>query len=191
MGFKDDKVYIGEVLKGNRKAFSNLVEKHKNWVFTIAFRIAGNREDAEEIAQDAFMKAYRSMDKYKGTSKFSTWLYSITYNTAISKVRKKKITTSPIEESVIGNFSEDDVIEDLSGFSGDEQQKLVTKVLDQLPAEENLIIRLFYLNENSIDEISEITGLSASNVKVRLHRIRKKMYVLLHGILEKEINHFI
>lgn len=185
---KEDKHDIERVLNGDVNAFTSLVRRHQNWVFTIALRITGNREDAEEIAQDVFLKAYRSLKTYKGSSKFSTWLYSIAYNTAISKTRKKKITSSALEDAVVENYTENEIIEDLSVLSKDEQMLYAEKVMDRLSPESYLMVKLFYLNGNSTEEISAITGLSLSNVKVKLHRTRKKMYQLLHEMLEKEKN---
>ena len=91
MQAKEDSYYISSILAGNISDFSILVDKYKDMVYTLAYRIVGNREDAEELAQDVFVKVYRSLKNFRGKSKFSTWLYSITYNTSISKVRKKQI----------------------------------------------------------------------------------------------------
>ncbi len=86
-----DQALITAVLDGNSAAYAELVNRHKRFVFTMAMKFAKNREDAEEIAQDCFIKAYRSLGTFKNTSKFSTWLYTITYTTAMSFLRKKKI----------------------------------------------------------------------------------------------------
>src|SRR5919202_5602274 len=82
---------ISQVLKGQHQAYSVLVERYKNYVFTIVLRYIKSREDAEEVAQDIFVKAYRSLADFKGTAKFSTWLYTITTTTCITFLRKKKL----------------------------------------------------------------------------------------------------
>ena len=93
-----DLALITAVLGGNTSAYSELVNRHKRFVFTMALKFAKNREDAEEIAQDCFVKAYRSLGTFKNTSKFSTWLYTITYTTAMTYLRKKKVATSSIDD---------------------------------------------------------------------------------------------
>lgn len=192
MTFREDPYYVKQILEGNTAAFSALVDKYKDWVFTIVFRILRNREEAEETAQDVFLKVYRSLNKYRGKSKFSTWLFSIAYNTAISKSRKRKLKTADLEEELIENYTEDAISEDLSEYTLEEQQRLIDRALEKLNDEDNLMIRLFYKNDNSIEEIAEIMGLGRSNVKVRLHRIRKKLLteIKLLSKIENQENTF-
>ena len=116
MKFKSDSFYIDQVLKGDTKSFAYLIDKHKDMVYTVALRIIRNREDAEELAQDVFVKAFQSIDKFKKESKFSTWLYRIAYNTSISKVRKKKMETSDLDVRIIENYTLDEVFENLNGL---------------------------------------------------------------------------
>ncbi len=187
MNFFKDSYYIDKVLNGDTSAFSFLVEKHKDLAFTIAFKITKNREDAEEIAQDAFLKAFQSLKKFKKKSKFSTWLYKIVYNTAVSKTRKKKIEFSPIDEELIENYSLENISYKLDLINEETQKKHIDKAISKLPEDENIIVNLFYMNENSIKEISKITGLSVSNVKIKLYRIRKKLYIELEKLFNKEL----
>jgi RNA polymerase sigma-70 factor, ECF subfamily len=176
MKFQDDSYYIEKVLAGDVSAFASLVSKHKNLVFSIVLKIVNNREDAEEVAQDIFLKVYHSLKTFEKKSKFSTWLYRIAYNAAISKTRKKKLEFVPIEETVISNYSTDEIQQNMHSLDQNERQLILEKALKNLPEEEHVLIMLFYKSENSIEDISYITGLSESNVKVRLHRIRKKLY---------------
>ena len=97
MEYREDSFYINKVIKGDVSAYACLVEKYKSLAYTLALRIVRNPQDAEEIAQDAFVKAYNSLSKFKGDSKFSTWLYKIIYNTSVSKLRKKEIKTVSID----------------------------------------------------------------------------------------------
>ncbi|MDZ7742916.1 MAG: RNA polymerase sigma factor [Bacteroidota bacterium] len=187
MAFREDEYYIERITKGDTSAFSELVEKHKDWVFTIVVKILRNREEAEETAQDVFLKAYKSLKTFQGKSRFSTWLYSIAYNTAITKTRKRRLKTSNLDDEIVENYSEDQVNKELHELSQEEQKERLYRALDALPEEEQLLITLFYKQENSIEEITGITGLSASNVKVRLHRIRKKLYEKLKVINEIEM----
>jgi RNA polymerase sigma factor (sigma-70 family) len=175
MKFQDDSYYIERVLTGDVPAYAPLVAKHKNLVFSIVLKILNNREDAEEIAQDVFLKAYQSLKTFEKKSKFSTWLYRIAYNTAISKTRKKKTEFVPLEESFVSNYSTDEIQPTMDLLEENEKQVLLDRALKNLPDEDNLLITLFYKAENSVEDIIYITGLTATNVKVRLHRIRRKI----------------
>lgn len=184
---KDDKYYIELVLQGNVNAFSFLVEKHKSFVYTIALRMLKNNEDAEELAQDTFVKAFNSLKEFKFESKFSTWIYRITYNGAISRLRKKQIEIADIENE---NILESEVISTYSAINElkkNEQKKYVNLAINQLKEEDAILITLYYLYENTIEEISEITQLTITNVKVKIHRARKKFYDELKLLLKEEV----
>ncbi len=185
MTFRDDSFYIGQVLGGDQSAYSALVDKHKEMVFTIAVKILRHREEAEEVAQDVFLKAFKALSSFKGDAKFSTWLYRIAYNTAISQSRRKKPVFSAIDDEMIDNYTTDAIGKSVNELGREEQITAVNKVMEKLPKEENLLLTLFYKNEKSIEDISEITGYSQSNVKVKLYRIRKRMYDDLKRYLEK------
>jgi RNA polymerase sigma-70 factor (ECF subfamily) len=185
MKFQDDNVYIERVLNGDVSAYASLVTKHKSLVFSIVLKIVNNREDAEEISQDVFLKAFQSLNTFEKKSKFSTWLYRIAYNAAISKTRKKKVELVAIEETVITNYSTDEIGQNIKELDENDRLMILEKALKQLPDEDNLLITLFYKNENSVDDISEITGLTVSNVKVKLHRIRKRLYEEMNGLMKR------
>jgi RNA polymerase sigma-70 factor (ECF subfamily) len=176
MKFQDDNHYIERVINGDIPAYASLVEKHKNLVFSIAMKILNNREDAEEIAQDTFLKAFNSLKSFEKKSKFSTWLYRIAYNGAISRKRKKKIDVVEIDDQIMFNYSADEISTNVYQMNESEQMQLIDKALLKLPEDDNLLITLFYRSEHSIEDISYITGLTQTNVKVKLHRIRKKLY---------------
>jgi RNA polymerase sigma factor (sigma-70 family) len=176
MKYQDDLFYIERILNGDMTAYASLVQKHQNMVFSIAHRILNNREDAEEVAQDSFLKAYQGLKAFEKKSKFSTWLYRIVYNAAISRTRKKKLEFVAMSDHVITNYSEEEISSRVDRMDEDDQKKLIDKALRKLPQADSLLITLFYHAQNSIEEISYVTGLSASNVKVRLHRIRKRLY---------------
>ena len=106
MDKNSDQIYIDKVLQGDTNAFAYLINKYKDMTYTLAIKIVKNHEDAEEVAQDSFLKAYQKIDSFKGNSKFSTWLYTIVYRTAITKIRKKKLETSDIDDYVMNNHSE-------------------------------------------------------------------------------------
>lgn len=190
MQFRDDNQCITQVLKGDKASYAWLVDRYKDMVFTLAMRIAQGREDAEEITQDAFINAFKKLSSFKKEAKFSTWLYRIAYNEAISRVRKRKTVTMRLEEEITAEIAEQQVEEEVLGLDTREQKWVVDKLLANLPELDQALVTLFYLDEMPVSDISRVTGLSESNVKVRLHRIRKKIYFDLHEILKKKTYSF-
>ncbi len=182
-----DQIYIDKVLQGDAASFSYLVEQYKDMAYTVAIKIVRNAEDAEEVAQDSFVKAFQQLKTFQGKSKFSTWLYTIVYRTAISKTRKKKVETTNIDEFVIDNYSTGGSFSQIEELKKEEQQKYIKAAIDKLPELDALLVTLFYVNDNSLDEIEKITGYSKTNVKVRLFRARKKLYKSLELFLDKEL----
>lgn len=179
---------IAKVKEGDTLAFNVLIDEYKNMAFTLAMKLMKSREDAEEVTQDAFLKAYKKINQFEGKSKFSTWLYTIVYNTALTKLRKKKI---PIDDS---EFNQEDNLSSYSE-SGNEWRKLqkqerssyIKQALDRLSKEDQVVITLFYLNERSLQEICEVTNWELSNVKVRLFRARKRLLKALEVLLDHEV----
>lgn len=186
MAYTEDNIIIARVLAGETAAFEQLISRYQDMVFLVARRVTASREDAEEVAQDAFLKAYQALPGFKQESKFSTWLYRIAVNTAISVTRKKKLTMVAMDESLISNYTEDEVKENLNLLSLAEQCQSISDAMKQLHPQDALLINMFYYDELSIEDISEITGLSNANVKVRLHRIRKKLYAMLNESMPKK-----
>ena len=183
-----DQSYIDRVRNGDSNAFAYLINRYKSMCYTLAIRIVKSHEDAEEVSMDSFLKAYQKIDSFKGDSKFSTWLYTIVYRESITRVRKKRIDTADIDDFVKDNYSEDQDFPQLEAMKEKEQKVYVRQAVDRLPENDALIITLFYLNENSIEEIQQITDLSESNVKVKLFRARKKLKTELAGLLNEELN---
>jgi RNA polymerase sigma-70 factor (ECF subfamily) len=178
MQFHDDTYYISKVLRGDVNAFSQLVEKHKRMAYTLALRMVNNPEDAEEIAQDAFIKAFQSINDFKGESKFSTWLYKIVYHVSISRLRKKQLETISIDAD-FRNFDVSETDHLLTRLTIEEQNILVRTAIDRLPTDEKAIITLYYLNDSPVKEITGVTGDSEANVKIKLFRARKRLWELL------------
>jgi RNA polymerase sigma factor (sigma-70 family) len=181
---EDELKIVDQVKQGDLLAFRLLVDLHKALAFNIALQIVRNREDAEEIAQDAFLKAWQSIHTFKGDSKFSTWFYRIVFNLAVSKTRKKKIETSNIDDVQLSDKEISDAFEAFHSLDKEDREQQLSRAMDNLKEDESLIITLFYMNENPIEEISAITGFSVPNVKVKLHRARKKLF----SILNKNVN---
>lgn len=187
MDKNSDQIYIDKVLKGDTNAFAYLINRYKDMAYTLAIKIVKNHEDAEEVAQDSFLKAYEKLDSFKGNSKFSTWLYTIVYRNAITKIRKKNIATSDIDDYVMDNYSEGSEFPQIEAIKNGEQQKYVREAINRLPEKDALLITLFYMNESSVEEIEQITNLTQSNIKVKLFRARKKLNTELSFLLKEEV----
>jgi RNA polymerase sigma-70 factor (ECF subfamily) len=174
---KNDNFLVEQILKGDVNSFGIIVERHKNRSFNLAVKICGNREDAEEIVQDAFLKAYRSLGGFRMESNFTTWLYRIVYNTAISRIRNKDENTIPLEETM---FETSDSWETNDNeFDNERKKLLINFALGKLNKIDRGLITFMYYDDLTIDEMKEITGMSASNIKVRLHRSRQKLLEIL------------
>ena len=155
--------------------------------YNIAWRILKNREDAEEAAQDSFLKVFQSLKEFKGESKFSTWLFRIVYNNSISRVRKKKLDLISIDDENYEWMEPAEMSKEMERLSQNEQKKYVNEAINKHPEDAAAIVTLFYMNESSIEEISAVTGLSQSNVKVKLFRSRKRIHDELQGMLKEEL----
>ncbi len=187
MRFQEDLVYIESTLNGDMNAFGQLIQKHEKYAFTLALRIMKNPEEAEEVAQDAFMKVYHSLNTFEKKSKFTTWLYKIIYNEALGRLRKSKIFNVQLEEIPESEEYQIDFLDGLSSLHLEERSHLIRKALDKLKPSESAILTLFYLKEQAIKEIEEITGFSESQVKILLHRGRKHMLESLKKISNQEL----
>ena len=174
----DERHIIQRILRGETALYEHFLNTYGQQVFILVARIVSNQEDAEELTQDVFLKAFQHLSSFKGTSSFSTWIYSIAYNTAISSARKKKFDTFVMDDALLANISDTQVDEALND-EGEEQIAKLNRATEQLDSEEQALISLFYYEEKTLNEVALILGLTESNAKVKLHRIRKKIYVLM------------
>jgi len=182
-----DQYYISETLKGDSRAYSFLVEKYQNFVYTIVIRMVKVKEEAEEVSQDTFIKAFQSLSSYRGESKFSTWLYSIAYRKALDRIRKnnKINTTELIEEITESNF--ESIENALHYIQEQERNEIIKKCILQLKEQEAAIITFYYYEDLTVKEIAKITQLTEDNIKIKLHRSRKKLFSLLKYFVLPEI----
>ena len=183
MAYQPDTYYLDRIRShGDRYAFSALVNKHQTMVFNLALRVTRNREDAEEIAQDTFIRVFQTLSEFRGDAKFTTWLYRITMNLALNKIRKKSLFEGSTDEE---SFPEPAADFELP-FEVKERREIIKKAIASLDATDGLLITLYYMDDQSVDDIAEITGLSASNVKVRMFRARKKLQQYMSSSLQHE-----
>lgn len=169
----DDRNHIESVRQGNLASYSYLVDKYKNMAFSIAMKILANVQDAEDAAQESFVKAYMQLSSFEGKSKFSTWLYTIVYRTAVSKLQQPRMVMQSIDHELEESYNYEHSPAPLEAMQSHERARYVKEAIDRLPRMEALVVTLYYLNDSPIEEIEQITGLSNSNVKVKLFRARK------------------
>lgn len=178
----NEKQLINKILKGNINSFEYFVDTYQDMAVTIAYRVCRNKCDAEDIVQNAFVKAFHNLHTFQNTSKFSTWFYRIVYNTAITHLRNSHdyIVDDLDNINTINKHSDLDIT---SQIDKKERSELLDGAMRLLPHDERVILTLFYLEENSIKDITMITGLSDTNVRVKLHRARKKLGEILRPIM--------
>lgn len=174
----DETHIIHRILKGETSLYEYFLDKYSQQVFILIIRIVENQEDAEELTQDTFLKAFEHLSSFKAESSFSTWIYRIAYSTAISATRKRKQELIVMDSAMLMNIS-DQQIDDALNDESEERVGKLNKAIKKLDAEERALISLFYNEEKTIGEIALILGLTESNAKVKLHRIRKKLYILI------------
>jgi len=179
----DDIYFIRRIRDGHTDAFVYIVRRYERMVFTIVNKIVTRRVEAEDIVQEIFIKVFQSLDKFREESGFATWLYRIAYNTTISELRKRKHEFTAIEDN-FANIPDEEISETLDEINTEDKLQYLDKVLKKMPPDDALLISMFYLNNQSIKDISLITGNSEANVKVKLHRIRKFMNFEINKLIQ-------
>ena len=170
-----DMEYVEKVQAGDAEYFAPLLERYSQPVFSLLVRIVGNREDAEELTQDVFLKVFRSLSSFRRNSSFATWLYRIAYNTAVSATRRPKREWMSFDDSGMERMAEETSDDEADEVFNEERQQRLEQALDQLRPGDRALILLYYQQKKTMEEIAKITGLTLSNVKVKMHRIRKKL----------------
>ncbi|MFI1772288.1 RNA polymerase sigma factor [Thalassobellus citreus] len=183
----NDQHYINLIISGETNAFNVLVERYKDLVFTLTLRMLKNREEAEEVSQDTFIKVYKSLHKFKGDSKFSTWVYKIAYRTSLDRIKKNK---KYLNDVAIDEFTENQlktIDNALDNLEHKEREQAIQDCIDLLPSDDSFLLTLYYFEDQSLEEISITMGLTSNNIKVKLFRSRKKLASILKQRLEPEI----
>lgn len=173
-----EELYIKKVLNGDTEAFRYFVTTYKDMAFSVAVSVVKDEFTAADVVQESFVKAFENLKSFRKDSKFSTWFMRIVINESFRSNQKKKVQFT-------------DKLIDVEDYKTDElkeadQKFFINEILRLMSANESLVLRLFYLNENSISEICEMTGWEKSRVKVTLHRARKTMEEKLNRVLKKE-----
>jgi len=176
---------IERALNGEKSGYAGLINRHKAYAFSIALRIVRNREEAEEVTQDSFLKAFRSLDQFRQDSKFSTWLYRIVYTTALNYLRRQHVETVELDNELadqIPSFQPDSA--DL--LDQKIKKRYISTALNSLKGDDAVVLQLFYIDEKSLEEIAAIMGLEQNTVKIRLHRARPRFRLALEEIMQNE-----
>jgi len=185
-----DSYLISRIRSGDKVAFQELVNRYKNVSFSLACSIIKDEQRAEDVLQDAFVKMYKYMPTFRENAKFATWLYRIVVNTAytaLEKEQKQRLRKGEVQ----GKWEETAEEVTFSKLRQHERKKYIQVVFKQMREEEALLLRLYYLGELSVKEIQEVTGFSASKIKVGLHRARKNMLAHLRNEMGDELKHLI
>ncbi len=136
------------------------------------------------MAQESFIKAFKALKSFKGKARFSTWIYRITYNTCISEIRKKRVRFASVDDIQVS----DDAAEiNPDGLPEENREKYLKAALEKLPEDEYTLILLYYYEDQSVEEIKKVVGLSEANIKVKLHRARKKLHTILNSMLKDDL----
>jgi len=181
-----DQPNIEAILDGDSREFAKIVDAYKNLVFTVALRMVKNTEEAEEVAQDTFIKVYRSLAKFKGDSKFSTWIYRIAYNTCLDRIKKHKKETQHIAIDEMEGFEIKQMDNALNHLIKKEKSNLVKKCVEKLSPKDAALITFFYFEEKNLAELAEVMALNENNVKVALFRARKRLAQVIKQNLNSE-----
>ena len=186
-GLGDNEI-ISRVLRGEQNAYAELVNRYQAYVFTLVLRMIKSREDAEEVAQDVFIKAYRSLADFRGESKFSTWLYTIANTTSITFLRKKKLDVHSLDNEKVFEVADSkdsglraNLVEQKSRVN------MVNEAIAMLSPDDAEIITLFYKAEQNLEEISRILRVETNTAKVRLHRERTRLKEKMEKNFSEEV----
>ena len=184
MALTDNEI-IDNVRSGEKHQYALIMSRYSDKAYSLSLRILGNAQDAEEALQDAFIRAYNSLSKFEGRSKFSTWFYRIVYNTCITKLNQRSNDVERIEYNDDLQYSGDGYPDAASGdipYETRDTIAFVKKVILELPKKYATILTLFYLEDLTHDEICDVLQIPLGTVKVHLHRTQ----TLLKERLSKE-----
>jgi RNA polymerase sigma-70 factor (ECF subfamily) len=190
---EDDRELVRAFQTGDRTAFDALVRKHKDKLFNLCYWFLGDRQEANDSAQDAFISVYRSLKKFRFESAFTTWLYRIAANTCKNRLKsseyrhKKKMlwldNPGKIEDGQYAAEIRDETPSPMVVLEKKERMMLIQKAIASLPADQNTVVVLRDIEGLSYEEVSKITGLNFGTVKSRLSRARQQLRKQLRGTL--------
>ena len=184
-----DSEIIEHVRSGAKHHYALLVDRYKDKAMTLAVRMLKSREDAEEVVQDAFIRAYNALDKFQGASRFGTWFYRIVYNVCLTRLGKRKSEFDRVDYDDEREYEHPASSAPSVGidFETEDMISFIKKTIETLPGKYATILTLFYVQDLTHDEICEVTQLPLGTVKVHLFRARALLQERLHNELRLEI----
>ena len=178
---------VEAIKQGDHWAFSVFMDTYKNLVFSLALKMLKEKEEAEEVAQDSFIKAFNGIENFKGDSKLSTWLYKIVYYACLDRIKKKKSSYGTISLEDRYDISDHDALDASKIMEDKDLKREVKRCFDKIDEEDAFLLTLFYFEEQSLEEIGKLLDITTNNAKVRLYRARKKMASVFKEHLESEL----
>jgi RNA polymerase sigma-70 factor (ECF subfamily) len=172
---------VRRIKAGDNRAFAEIVAAYGKKVFTLVMKMVENKEDAEDISQEIFIRVFKSISQFREDAEFSTYLYRIAYNTSISELRKRKMTVLSLEDEIVEPESQE---EDENAVETEIKLQFLNEALKKLQPDERFLVTLYYMEDKTMDEISLVCGLSVANVKVKMYRIRKKLEVEINKMMQ-------
>ena len=183
-----DETLVQQAQAGRQSAFAMLVKRYEQYAFTLALRFVKNREDAHEVAQDSFLRAFRYLPDFRGDAKFTTWLYKIVYSTSLNFLRKRNPEILSLDDENRPVRLPDEGAPDASAhLERHDRNATLQKAIGLLSPDDSGIITLFYLYEHNLDEICDIMGLSMTNAKTKLCRARQRLKTILEDKFAHEM----
>ncbi|MCL5950422.1 MAG: sigma-70 family RNA polymerase sigma factor [Chloroflexi bacterium] len=176
-----DRLLVGRAQQGDRNAFSRLVDKYQIPVYNLAYRMLGNANDAEDAAQETFLRAFGQLKRVRPEQSFATWLLSIAAHYCIDRLRRRRLTWLSIEDEGLSEVLLSDSPEPDDEALKHESERQIEQLLERLAPAYRLVVVLRYWHDQSIEEIARTTGDSVGAVKVKLHRARKLLAQQMSG----------
>lgn len=185
-----DRDIVEQVRAGNIRRYAVLVDRHKDRALTLATRLTSDRGEAEELVQDAFMRAFKNLDQFRGDAKFGTWFYRILYNLCMTKVTRRHHRAETLDD-VDGPWLETMILEQgepsiHDRLEREELQEMISNEVDKLPEKYRLVIVLFYIQEMAYEEMVSILNMPIGTVKTNLFRARNLLKERVLGRLKGE-----
>lgn len=162
---------IKKIAGGEKEFFGDLVLKHQDFIFNVVNNLVRREEEARDITQEVFLKAYKNIGKFRGDSKFSSWLYRIAYNLSINWSERKKGRETQLEESFAETVAEEGgTVDEI--FDRELVLARITEIIEEMPLKYKVVIKLYYFEEKSYQEIAETLAIPINTVKIQLLRAR-------------------
>ncbi len=188
---RTDAEILDEVRAGNARAYAFIVDRHKDRALTLALRLVGDRQEAEELVQDAFFKAFRNLPQFRGDSRFGTWFYRILYNLCMTRLRRRMMAPTMLgidDESILDRLpAEDESVGFEERFESSDLLKFLSLEVDALPPQYKSAVTLYYVQELSYEEIAGIMDIPLGTVKTCLFRGRNLLKKRISMKLKKEV----